>query len=203
MRKSPQTFPNSERVQWCEQAWKLIRAELPRLDAAPEHVAITVGFPSKGARSAQKSLGECWHGWKETQKNVTPFISLHPCLFPDPVKVLGTLVHEGGHTLMPEAGHNKKFARFCQDVGLEGKPTATYPGEALARRLNAIAKKLGPILPGSGDLHANEKKQTTRLRKWVCPGCEQIIRAASDKLDVQCNPCGEDFKQEGQDNDTD
>jgi hypothetical protein len=39
------------------------------------------------------------------------------------------------------------------------------------------------------------KKQSTRMRKYQCKGCEQIIRAASDDLDVMCVPCEEPFER--------
>ena len=38
-------------------------------------------------------------------------------------------------------------------------------------------------------LERSRKRQGTRMRKYVCPGCGQILRAATDDLQVLCTPC--------------
>ena len=191
MTKHAQPQNNSKRVEWCERAYQELRQEL--LPKAPETCCVTVGFPSRGARSQKrKTLGECWHTWKHGEG---AFISLHPCLFPKPVKVLETLVHEMIHTIYPESGHNGPFPRIMKEIGLEGKPSSTYAGKELKERLNSIAERLGPLPPGEGDIVGKSKPQSTRMRKWICGDCGQIIRAASDDLDATCNPCGKQFEK--------
>ncbi len=55
-----QTVPcvtNSERVEWLEQAYQLLREEL--LPEASERITIVFGFPSKGARDSRSNrIGE-------------------------------------------------------------------------------------------------------------------------------------------------
>lgn len=182
---------NSERVRWCESAWLEIRAEL--LPDAPEAAAVTVGFPTRGAASrVKKTLGQCWGGW---QNGEGYFVSLHPCLFPKPLRVLETLIHEQIHaTVGLECGHRGAFVRRAREVGLEGKPTSTHAGPELLDRLNVISNQLGPLPPGNGDVNEGHK-QSTRLRKYVCE-CGQIIRAATDSLEAIHEPCGKRFEQD-------
>jgi len=182
---------NSARVEWLERAWSVIREKLN--PDAPETAALSVGFPSAKARSPKRrAIGECWDGWKKGEGN---FISIHPCLFPNAGAVLETLVHEQIHaTVGNKEGHKGKFVKYARAIGLEGKPTSTHAGPALAEKLREIAGGLGPIPEGCGDIFAAGNKQTTRLRKYVCPGCGQIIRAGTDSLKAVCGKCNKQFE---------
>lgn len=180
---------NSERVAWLELAWDKLREKY--LPKAPQTAAVTVGFPFKNAR---KAAGECWGGWKEGEGY---FVSINPMCFPDPVRVLQTLLHEMLHAVLGiKEGHKRKFAKACSELGFEGPPTATYAGENMRKQLEAIAAEIGPLPAGKGEFEApKEKKQGTRMRKYICP-CGQIIRAAKDGLKINHLDCGKDFTQE-------
>lgn len=63
----------------------------------------------------------------------------------DPVQVLGTLAHEMIHLAVGvQEKHNKVFGAAARAIGLEGKLTATHPGEELAVEL----KKIDELLAG-------------------------------------------------------
>jgi len=72
--------------------------------------------------------------------------------------------------------------------------TATTAGSALKEQLDQfLTDKLPPMPPGYGDLSPQRKKQTTRMLKYICPVCEQIIRAASEELNAVCGECAEQY----------
>ncbi len=198
---SEQTVPevtNSGRIEWLEQAYRLLRKEL--LPEAPERISITFGFPSTGARkSKNQRLGEYAHqflqGYPDFPVN-SGFISLHPTIFNDPSRVLDVLLHEMIHAVCPEAGHRGMFRTLARRVGLTGKMTATVAGPVLKEKLDSyLEDRLPHMPPGYGDLAPCRKKQTTRMRKYVCPECGQIIRAATDELYAFCGTCVVQFVQ--------
>ena len=195
---------NSERIQWLERAYAKIRSTL--VQEAPETCLLTIGFPYSraGGDKGAKAIGQCWHGWTKGEGS---FVTIHPCLFPDAIKILSTMAHEVIHTaLPPEAGHRKPFAKIASRIGLVGKMTETVPSPELLAKLGVIATELGPLPDGEGDVQHIAKKQTTRQRKWTCPGeCKQIIRAATDELNVICGKCKRPFEKEirdGEDEET-
>ena len=110
----------------------------------------------------------------------------------DPIRILGILIHELVHLAVGiEHGHKTPFRRLAVALGLEGKMTATTESEALKVKLGELVEKKLGALPHSGLAagQSTHKKQKCRQRKWTCPSCEQIIRAASDDLMVICEPC--------------
>jgi len=184
---------NSARVMWLERAYAMLREKF--LADAPEHAAVTVGFPSRRVSGKRMAIGQCWSGWKDGEGF---FISMHPVIFPERLHVLETLLHEMIHAACGlDCGHKGKFRERMKACGLEGKPTDTHAGAECAARLNAIGEALGPIPAGRGELTAKIKVQTTRLRKWACPGCGQIVRAATDSLKVVCGECKKPYEMEG------
>jgi hypothetical protein len=187
---------SSERIAWLEKAYALLRSEL--LPEAPERVTISYGFPSKGARpSRNQRIGEYAHFLKDCDAG-PGLLTLHPTIFDNPSRVLDVLLHEMIHAARPDDGHRKDFPRLAKRVGLAGKMTATIAGPELRERLNAmLADKLPPMPKGHGDLNADRKKQSTRLRKYACPVCGQIIRAASDCLNAVCGDCDAHFQLAG------
>jgi hypothetical protein len=184
---------SSERIAWLEKAYALLRSEL--LPEAPERVTISFGFPSKGARpSRNQRIGEYANFLQDCDAG-PGLLTLHPTIFQDPSRVLDVLLHEMIHAARPNDGHRKDFPRLAKRVGLTGKMTATVAGPELRERLSAmLADKLPPMPKGHGDLNADRKKQSTRLRKWICPACGQIVRAASDCLNAVCGDCDAHFQ---------
>jgi len=190
------TGANSERIAWLEQAYALLRAEL--LPEAPERVTITFGFPSKGARpSRNQRIGEYAHFLKDCDAG-PGLLTLHPTIFREPARVLDVLLHEMIHAACPNDGHRGKFPKLAKRVGLTGKMTATVAGPELKATLEGfLADRLPPMPNGHGDLTSNRKKQSTRYRKYVCPACGQIIRAATDCLNAVCDDCDAHYIMEG------
>ena len=149
---------------------------------------VSAGWPSTKAFSAKaRTLGECWHHDTIDQKASHIFIS--PCVSNTSV-VLGVLVHEIGHAILPqEAKHKKLFKQYMQAVDLTGKATATEPGEVLKSFLDLLIDRIGTYPHESIDKGPKQKKQTTRLRLWVCKGCDLKIRVAKDDLNLLCMAC--------------
>lgn len=157
----------------------------------PPHVYVSVGFP-KGARTG-KAIGQCFSRGLSADNHGHIFISPE---LNDAPRVLDVLLHEVGHDVVGcEHGHKKPFADFCRKVGLVKPWTATTASPELRAVLEAMAEKLGPYPHALLTVGGGVKKQTTRMRKYQCPECDQIIRAATDDLDVTCTPCGCPFER--------
>lgn len=133
---------------------------------------VSVGWPSQRPLSRKKrAIGQCWpvDASKDhaTEIFVSPYVD-------DPIEVAGVLVHEILHAAVgTKAKHGTAFKRACKAVGLDGKATATVPGEELAATLAMIIDVLGPYPHGSLDASVLPK-QSTRLLKATCanPECE-------------------------------
>ena len=149
---------------------------------------VSAGWPSTKAFSTKgRTLGECWHHDMIEQEAshifISPFLS-------DTVTVLGVLVHEIGHAILPkEVKHKKLFKQYMQAVDLTGKATATEPGEVLKSFLDLLITRIGVYPHDSIDKGPKQKKQTTRLRLWTCEGCDLKIRVAKDDLNLLCMAC--------------
>ena len=154
-------------------------------------IYVSVGWP-KGRRGVKAgAIGQCWPGTMSKDGQGHIFIS--PSLA-DSTRVLDVLLHEVGHDIVGcNHGHRKPFADFCVAVGLLKPWTATTAGPELQVKLEKIVTKLGPYPHASLASISEGKKQTTRMRKYVCEGCGQIVRAASDDLEITCTPCGKPF----------
>lgn len=155
-------------------------------------VQVSCGWP--GSKSINKVIGQCWPtamGNGVAQCFVSP--RLH-----NPVDVLGVLLHELIHAADDCAhAHRGPFVKACRAVGLEGKPTATVPGESLKAVLSEIAANLGPY-PHKGITPTQRllKPQTTRMRKLECPECGYVARTTQKWIEVglpTC-PCGTEME---------
>lgn len=188
--------------QWNREAWlhaaapilvSLLRdtAELHGIEIEDRPVPyLSVGFPSGGLR--HKRTCECWHCRDEKHPGARAQIFISPVLG-DGVQVLDELIHELIHDLVGVGyGHRGNFRKLALAVGLEGKMTATVAGPELKERLERLLGDLGPYPHTKLDVNnmgLKKKKQRCRQRKWVCPECGQIIRAASDDLRIICGNC--------------
>lgn len=130
-------------------------------------VKITCGWPSKGGLSRKRQvLGECWAMANSVDNISEIFIS--PTV-DDSVRALDILTHELGHAAVgTHAKHNRTFALYCHNVGLEGKPSATVAGEELTERLNTILASLPTYPHGRLILSTPKAVQGTRDRKAYC-----------------------------------
>lgn len=172
-----------------ERMWPML---LKHGGAKPKSYRVSCGWPSKSAllRASSKSrrIGEAWHaGSGDDSREI--FIS--PAL-ENPVAVADVLLHEMIHAALPgEVGHRAPFPQIAKKLGLEGKPTATYAGEALAQVLAEITAEVGPYPHAKLDATPH-RKQGTRMMKVQCPDCGYTLRTTRVWLEVgvpTC-PCG-------------
>lgn len=109
-------------------------------DELKSPTTVACGWP--GGKSPLKTIGQCFP--PEWAANGTTHIWISPALH-DPVNVLETLVHELIHAIIGcDKKHGRHFRKAMEEVGLEGKPTATVAGEDLREQLLEIADELGP-----------------------------------------------------------
>jgi hypothetical protein len=148
-------------------------------------VLVSVGFPSKRATAQQnKCIGECWHG--EGQKDGTAHIFISPSLdATGPMGALSTLWHECAHAALPAgAGHGAQFKQFMRATGLKGKATSTHAGEELTAYFQRLDEKFKGYPHNTINTNASaRRKQTTRLLKVECQGCEYIARVTRKPLE--------------------
>lgn len=150
----------------------MIPADVPPM---PEKWAVSVGWP----KGSKKAIGQCWTPRVSAGEVTEMFIS--PALG-DPVTVLATLLHELIHAAVGvEHKHGKLFSKPARRVGLEGKITATVPGEALTAKLVAMIEKLGsyPHSEMSPGLAATRAKS----EPWPTFHC-----TSDDKYRIQIRP---------------
>ena len=158
----------------------------------PPAVKVSCGFPLKRKGKGSHALGQCW--CKSASKGETFEIFVCPTQA-DPVEVLAILLHEFVHAAVGlECGHKGAFKRVAMLCGLEGKMTATVPGEGLRAILVGIAGLLGvyphrELVPTVG---TGPKKDSTRLLKVWCPSCDYTVRVSRKWIDVGLPlcPCG-------------
>jgi hypothetical protein len=134
---------------------------------------VSVGFP-KGTRgkSTNNVIGQCWDKSVSEDKE-RAHIFIVPTMT-NAVDVLAVLLHD----------------KVALEVGLEGKMTATVPGDALRAKLEVLADELGPY-PHVGLKVADRGSKGSRLLKVACPGCGCIIRMTQKWIDEQgCPTCG-------------
>lgn len=185
------------REQWLNEAVEElnIRVIEPAGYKVRSTVHCSVGWPGgRGGKKAQV-IGQCWPHSASADGNGHIFIS--PVL-DNPVDVLAVLLHELGHDIVGcEHGHKKPFATFCRAVGLNKPWTATTPNESLVPVLRELAENtLGPYPHPKLTTIGGTKKQTTRMLKYECPGCGQIVRAANAELRISCVECGQQYERE-------
>jgi hypothetical protein len=190
--------------EWLQSAYRILRDEYFRTfddgkwtggySIPPaEEVIFIYGFPAVG-RGRAKRIGECHYTASEGKAHV---VIIHPAQWTKPVDVLHVLLHEMVHIEVGAGeGHAGQFTRRVREVGLAGKPTATYPGATLDDKLRWLWINRLPDFPAAAwDFSSTgRKKQRTRLRLWECD-CDPPIklRAAKDDLNVICGDCEQPF----------
>ena len=149
---------------------------------------VSVGWPSKRPLSwKQRAIGQCWPTIASRDHATEIFVSPY---VDEPVEVAGVLVHELLHAAVgTNAKHGPAFKRACKAVGLEGKATATTPGDELAANLAHIVDVLGPYPHGSLDASVLPK-QSTRLLKAECQDCGYVVRVTAKWAKVAAPICG-------------
>ena len=177
--KAPSAPANSHntRESWLRSATNELRPYFKSIDyPLPDNMRFSIGFPSTGRRGNR--IGECWHC--STSEDGNYELLIRPDIA-DPVEVLGVLVHELAHSVLPiDAGHGKLYRDAAIKIGLEGKMRQAMPGQLLRARLAELADSLGPLPHARLNIDRgrdNEgpadrpKKQGTRMLKAECPEC--------------------------------
>lgn len=161
--------------------WCLRAASQQGIDVEYQPVPfVSVGWPKRGKRETRAQVWYPQIAGARAQIFVSPTED-------DGVEVVGCLIHEIIHTIAgKEAGHRGAFRTIAQAVGLEGKMTATTPGSDLLSAIQELVAERGPYPHEALAPSAPGEKQKTRYRKWICPICGQIVRAATDVLHAYC-----------------
>ena len=151
---------------------------------------ISVGFP-KGSRgkSSGNAIGQCWDKSTSEDKR-RAHIFIIPTM-DDPVDILAVLLHELIHASVgTQCGHKGPFKKVALASGLEGKMTATVPGELLKLQLELLKRKLGGY-PHSPIKVKERGSVGSRLVKVECMDCGCIVRMTRKWLDEVGTPsCG-------------
>ena len=142
----------------------------------PEKFRVTCGWPSRGALSEKnKRFGECFSPDCSKDNTHELVISMY---LDDPMEIAGVLAHEMIHAIVGvECGHKGPFRKLALEIGLEGKMTATVPGEAFKEKVNSVLKELGEYPHSQVDVpQLSRKKQSSRLVKVTCSCCGYTVR---------------------------
>lgn len=206
---TPVRAPNWTREDWLRQATIALRPLFKQAGyEVPGNVRVSVGFPS-GRGRLDRVIGQCWSRVCSTDNHWEIFLT--PTM-DEQTKVLATLVHELGHTILPDAGHRKPFADLCRAMYLKGPWTATSPAEgfdteiearvmAFVRwpfphaRMSIRGEILSPVPRDPGTPGEPEEppgrigKAGTRLLKCTCPECGYTVRVTRKWLDLAPPAC--------------
>jgi hypothetical protein len=163
----------TSRESWLRAATDELRPDFENIGCPlPEKIRFAIAFTSTGKRGHM--AGECWHPESSDDQHYEIILRAD---ISDPVEVLGVLVHELVHTLLPATvNHGKGFRALALRIGLEGAMRHTQPTPLLKQRLQAIAANLGELphaklnFMGSSDV---PKREQTRHLKAECgaTGC--------------------------------
>src|SRR3954447_18905744 len=155
----------------------------------PDKIRFAIAFPSTGRKGNR--VGECWHSSTSADEHFEIFIRAD---LSEPEKVLGVLVHELVHAVVPiDAKHGKKYRDVAVKIGLHGKMVQAMPGILLQRRLDDLVASLGPLpharlaIERGADNRGpadRPKKQGTRMLKAECEvdGHGYIVRVAASHI---------------------
>lgn len=156
----------------------------------PAAIRFSVSWPDKGGtRSRNRVIGQAWHS--ESAEDGVPQILVSPIFGKTSLsRVADIIAHELCHIALPKGtGHKAPFKRLAEAVLLEGKPTATYGGDAFQHEIAPILARLGPYPHGALKLgESPAKKQGTRLVKVSCPTCGYVCRVTRKWLDAAGAP---------------
>ncbi len=171
---------HTTRESWLRAATDELRLYFEKLGyKLPEKIRFAIAFTSTGKRG--RMAGECWHPESSDDQHFEVMIRADMA---KSMEVLGVLVHELIHTLLPPSvKHGKAFRDIALRVGLEGQMRQTTPTPLLAERLQAIANNLGALPHARLNFLNNveaKKKQRARMLKAECgASCGYTIRLAT------------------------
>ena len=170
------------REEWLNEAVQRLAEMFDGIGAPlPRDIRVSVGFPSRAARSSRKRhIGECWSPKHSAALRHEIFIS--PVLGSG-LEAAETLVHELVHAAVGvEHGHRGRFAKAARQIGLLPPMTQTPASPELKARLNALITTIGPYPHAALDVTGAERKQRARLLKVVCPNCGAVDRTTASRI---------------------
>lgn len=155
----------------------------------PDKIRVSVGNPSRHARSANRAVGE-WHSAKNSADGYHE-IFISPTLS-EPYDVFGVLIHELAHSATEGDGHRGRFPPLVKALGLVGKPTHTIIDEVFKNRYQILVHSLSDYPHASLNLSIDRKVQGTRNLKATCPFCNYTIRLTKTWADYGLPICPRD-----------
>ena len=151
----------------------------------PTNIRFTCGWPSKGAGSRNKTLGQCFSPEKSHDNTHEIIVGMS---LSEPFRVADVLAHELIHAAVGvDAGHTGPFRTVAKAIGLEGKMTATTGGEAFKQSVAPMLEKVGDYPHATLD-YSSIKKQSTRMIKCVCSECGYTVRVTRKWLLIGGEP---------------
>jgi hypothetical protein len=175
------------RESWLRSATDMMRPHFESCGySIPSNIRFAIAFPSTGRRGAR--VGECWHADTSEDGNFELIIRAD---IAEPVEVLGVLVHELVHAVIPvDAGHGKLYREAAIKIGLTGKMREAMPNGLLRDKLLTVAEALGPLPHARLNIERGRdnkgpadraKKQGTRMLKASCKdeSCPYVVRVAA------------------------
>lgn len=177
------------REEWLLAAVEVMRPWFDEFDkAVPTHVQVSIGY----AKRSGKGIGWCYHP-EVTEDQASTILISPEHMADDPVKILGTLLHELVHAADGGiSGHKGWFRLAATNLGLAGKMTATTVGDELKPKLERLAGELGPFPHKSLNLSASKKggAQVNRQLKIECSDmCGYKLRGSRTILDLGIPEC--------------
>ena len=176
------------REDWLVQAVAELRPVFSALNhPLPDNIRVACGFPSSNARAAhRRAIGEHWSDKASADQHHEILISP---VVDDPIKVLGTLVHELAHAATDGDGHKGRFPALVKALSLEGKPTATVEGEKFKAEYQPLLEDLGVYPHAALNAGRKAKTQSTRMLKAACPHCGYTVRLSAKWAAVGLPEC--------------
>jgi hypothetical protein len=160
----------------------------------PDNIRHSLAFTSTGKRG--RMAGECWHSDSSDDHHFEIFIRPDK---DDSLEVLGILVHELIHTLLPPTvKHGKQFRDIALLIGLQGRMRQTMPTPLLLEKLKTIAGTLGSLphakLNFVGAVDAPKKQGKKWLKAECGASCGYSVRITSKWAKIGLPVCPVDKK---------
>tara|TARA_R100001082_G_scaffold29993_1_gene15076 strand:+ start:2571 stop:3137 length:567 start_codon:yes stop_codon:yes gene_type:complete len=149
--------------------------------ALPDNIRFTCGWPSSGAGSRLRTIGQCFDPSASNDNHHEIIISMALDKAADVAQVLA---HELVHAIVGvKHGHKGPFRKLALAIGLQGKMTATTAGESFTRFIEPVIAEMGEYPHKTLNL-SRVKKQGTRMKKVVCTECGYTVRMTRKWLDA-------------------
>ena len=137
------------REEWLNNCKELLVEYIFKPEKITVHKAIRISPGWPFAERNGKVKGQCFDTTASKDGHNEIFISPR---IEEADKACHVLAHEIIHAVLgTEAGHKGPFVVMMKRIGLEGKPTATIPGEAFKRTMSPLVKRprsISPCHPG-------------------------------------------------------